>query len=116
MWTTSLPVTFLLFAISTMVAAQPGGESERDRPPPEPLRTASCLVEGKFSCWTFEYTYSVRGLACTEDCLALSSLNHCALNNRCHWNQDSGCFVKDVCLEISAMNTCRRWESHPICP
>lgn len=81
----------------------------------QPVKTSACLVEGTFSCQEYVYSYSVRGVSCTEDCLALSGLNSCELRNRCHWDPASGCFLKDVCVEISSINTCRRWNSKPIC-
>lgn len=81
----------------------------------QPMQTRHCLVEGNFSCQQYEYTYSVKGISCTEDCLAFSRLNTCQLTNRCDWNAASGCFRKAVCIELSKMNTCRRWETEAVC-
>ena len=107
-------MALMTLAISTGVWAQPDRDIERETPP-QPVRTATCLVEGKFSCQTHEYSYSVQHVTCTEDCLIISNLGSCRLNNRCDWDPDSGCFIKDVCVEINTMNNCRRWERVPIC-
>lgn len=81
----------------------------------QPMHTWRCLVEGTFSCWEDESIYSVRGISCTEDCLALSRLNTCQLTNRCIWNPASGCFRKSVCVDVSSMSRCQRWEVEAIC-
>lgn len=81
----------------------------------QPMQTKRCLVEGRFSCQEYEYTYSVRGISCTEECLAFSRLNTCQLTNRCDWDPASGCFRKRVCVALSEINTCRRWETEAVC-
>ncbi len=83
--------------------------------PVYPMRTENCLVDGRFSCQTYEYTYSAHGVSCTENCLALSELKTCQLTNRCNWDPLSLCFRKEVCVKISEMNTCRRWETQAVC-
>lgn len=105
-------ITLVILSLPAVVMAQSG---DWGNPPPQPVRTSTCLVENTFSCAEYVYTYSVRGLSCTEDCLVTSNLNTCQLNNRCSWDPASGCFMKDVCTEISDLNTCRQWETHPIC-
>ncbi len=80
-----------------------------------PMQTRRCLVEGTFSCQEYEYTYSVKGISCTEDCLAYSRLKSCQLTNRCEWDPASGCFRKHVCIELSTLNTCTRWETDAVC-
>jgi len=81
----------------------------------QPIQTRTCLVEGSFSCQQYEYTYSAKGVSCTENCLALSGLNICKLTNRCVWDEGSDCFRKSVCVEMSNMDTCRRWETQAVC-
>lgn len=111
----NLLITLIIFALPGLALAQPYDGYDQNGFAPQPVRSATCIVEGTFSCAEHVYTYSVHGLSCTEDCLAISNLNTCQLNNRCNWEPASGCFMKDICVEISDLNTCRRWETHPIC-
>lgn len=83
---------------------------------PRPIHTQRCLVEGRFDCLAAEDVYSVRGLSCVEDCLVFDDrLNICHLTNRCRWDVGSGCFVKEVCVDVSRLHLCRRWERQVVC-
>ncbi|WP_043749619.1 hypothetical protein [Imhoffiella purpurea] len=81
----------------------------------KPVQSSRCIVQGNFGCVLAETVYGVRGVSCVEDCLSVSTLNTCRLSNQCNWDAASGCFIKSVCVEISALNSCRRWERQALC-
>lgn len=86
-----------------------------DQTIPRPVATARCVLQGPFKCEAHEQVYSMKGVSCVEDCLYFNKLNNCDLSNECHWDAGSGCFVKDVCVEVSALHRCKRWERTPVC-
>ena len=83
--------------------------------PKVPLVTKQCVAQGELYCSEYEYTFSIRGASCTENCLVRNSLNICQLRNRCILDEPTGCFRKKVCSKISNLNTCRMWEERAIC-
>lgn len=80
-----------------------------------PTVSERCIAQGRFSCYEYEHILTVEGVSCTEDCLYLNKLNSCQLRNRCIWDVPSGCFLKQVCADISVRNSCLKWEEQAIC-
>jgi hypothetical protein len=84
-------------------------------PIPRPVETERCLLQGPFSCLASEKVFSMRGVSCIEDCHFFDRLNNCQLSNQCNWDPTSGCFLKDVCIDVNALHRCRRWEREAVC-
>jgi hypothetical protein len=95
------------------LADEAGDPEDRVR---RPLETHRCLVQGTFRCLLNEKVYSFSGAHCTEDCIVVNEdLYTCQLTNRCVWDAASGCFVKYVCIDVTALNSCWRWEQQSVC-
>ena len=105
----------ILLLLAGMVLSSHSVAGKWEQVPKVPLVTKQCVVHGELSCSEYEYTFSVWGASCTENCLVRSSLNSCQLRNRCILDQSSGCFRKQVCSKISNLNTCVMWEEQAIC-
>lgn len=108
---------FFLFLLLSVAVLSPAVCSAEDwgREAKVPLVSKRCIAQGRFSCYEYEHTLNVEGVRCTEDCLVLSNLNTCRLSNRCVYDVPSGCFLKQVCVDISDLKTCRTWEEQVLC-
>jgi hypothetical protein len=110
---TALLAILGLLLVGVAAADEAGDPEERVR---RPLETHRCLIQGTFRCLFNEKVYSFSGAQCTEDCLVVNeTLYTCRLANRCEWDSASGCFIKHVCIDVTALNTCRRWEQQSVC-
>ena len=84
--------------------------------PLRPMVTKRCLTETpRGTCKEFEYTYSILGAHCTEECLVQDSFGKCKLKNTCQFDQNSHCFKKSTCIDIDAYDKCKEWIEEPQC-
>jgi hypothetical protein len=115
-WTpflTALLAILGLLIVGAALADKAGHPAHRVR---RPLETHRCLIQGTFHCLLNENVYSFSGAQCTEDCLVVNkNLYTCELANRCVWDAASGCFIKYVCIDVTALNSCWRWEQQSAC-
>jgi len=114
-WYQNMKFNIILLLLAGMVLSSHSVAGKWEQVPKVPLVTKQCVVYGELSCSEYEYTFSVWGVSCTENCLVRSSLNSCQLRNRCILDEPSGCFRKQACSKISNLNTCRMWEEQAIC-
>jgi hypothetical protein len=110
---TALLAILGLLIVGAALADQAGGPEDRVR---RPLETHRYLIQGTFRCLLNETVYSFSGAQCTEDCIVGNKdLYVCQLANRCVWDAASGCFIKYVCIDVTDLNTCWRWEQESVC-
>ena len=82
----------------------------------EPLKTKDCVKRNKVgTCKEWDYTFSVAGAHCVEDCLVFSAFDECKIRNQCTFDEKSGCFKRKVCKKVNTVDNCTKWKEEVAC-
>jgi hypothetical protein len=85
--------------------------------PKHPVKQSNCIKRSPSGrCEEYDYSYTVSGVSCVEDCLEFDRMGGCSLRNKCHYDERSGCFTRKTCIARDSVNDCNEWESSVICP